>query len=246
MNQAPLEERDQDGATHTDDLKMVRESEQDGSVLSQCVGTRDTQDAESDTDLTTEIGDFYDLNKGEKLAVIFNHETFDKFNDKLRQELGKNKALMGKNKRSEEEWKRLEMKKRSGTQHDVDRIKKLFEGGLGFKVLVWDNLTKDGIDSKMEWIQRQRGLSCLALFILTHGGEGGQLTASDEYFSLNEDVMAELLPDKSPNLKGKPKMLFIQACQGSRLDSGFQLDDIPRLRRGHYRNEKASFGFPQV
>ena len=84
----------------------------------------------------------------------------------------------------------------------------------------------------------------MALFILAHGGEGGQLTASDEYLSLNEDVIAKLLPDKSPNLLGKPKMLFIQACQGNRLDSGAQLDDIPR--RGHNGNEKASFRIPST
>ena len=164
-----------------------------------------------------------------KLFRVFSLKVFEAFQD-----------FKGKSKESAEEM----MKERRGTEKDVNRIKEVFEGGLGFKVMVWQNLTKAGIQGKMDWIQMQSGLSCLALFILTHGDKNGQLTASDNFFSLNEDVMAELLPAKSPNLKGKPKMIFVQACQGGKFDEGVQFDGVSR--HAYHRLENSSYGFPQV
>ena len=242
MDQAHSKETDLDGAAvfKPDDSRMRTNSKRHGMVLSQCVNTKETK-----TDKLFELEDYYDLNSGEKLAVIFNHETFDKFNDSWRQYLRKDKDFRRMNKETAEELiEKVMMKKRSGTDNDVHRIKEVFERGLGFKVKVWQNLTKAEIQVNMDWIQMQSGLSCLALFILTHGDVNGQLTASDDFFSLNEDVIAELLPAKSPNLKGKPKMIFVQACQGGKFDEGAQFDSLPR--HANNRVENSSYGFPQV
>ena len=249
MNQAHSKETDLDGAAgfQPDDSRMWTNSKRHGVVLSQFVNTKET--FETETDKLFQLEDYYDLNSGEKLAVIFNHETFDKFNDSWRKYIRGNKDFRRMNKETAEELiEKLMMKKRSGTDNDVHRIKEVFEGGLGFQVKVWQNLTKAEIQGKMDWIQMQSGLSCLALFILTHGGgQGGEsrwLAASDDFFCLNEDVMAELLPAKSPNLKGRPKMIFVQACQGGRFDSGVQLDSTPRS--GQNSVKRSSYGFPQV
>ena len=245
MNQAHSKETDLDGAAgfQPDDSRMWTNSKRHGVVLSQFVNTKET--FETETDKLFQLEDYYDLNSGEKLAVIFNHETFDKFNDSWRKYIRGNKDFRRMNKETAEELiEKLMMKKRSGTDNDVHRIKEVFEGGLGFQVKVWQNLTKAEIQGKMDWIQMQSGLSCLALFILTHGGKNGRLTASDDFFSLNEDVIAELLPAKSPNLKGKPKMIFVQACQGGKFDEGAQFDSLPR--HANNRVENSSYGFPQV
>lgn len=58
-------------------------------------------------------------------------------------------------------------------------------------------------------------LSCLALFILTHGEENGILHSFDKPYRLDRSVVGELLPEKCPALAGKPKLIFIQV--GSRL-----------------------------
>jgi hypothetical protein len=72
-------------------------------------------------------------------------------------------------------------------------------------------------------VQNRADLSCLALFILTHGEEDGKLYCRDEHYYLNRDVVKELLPDKAKHLAGRPKMIFIQACQGSDADGGTAL-----------------------
>ena len=73
---------------------------------------------------------------------------------------------------------------------------------------------KKGIQDHLWEIQNSTDLACLALFILTHGEENGILHAYDSVYSLNKHIIPELLPDKCKSLAGKPKMIFIQACQG--------------------------------
>ena len=66
------------------------------------------------------------------------------------------------------------------------------------------------IRSKIFEIQRFENLSCLALFILTHGEENGLLFGRDTNYRLNRDIVQELLPKQCPGLAGKPKMIFVQ------------------------------------
>ncbi|XP_017461072.1 PREDICTED: caspase-1-like, partial [Rhagoletis zephyria] len=41
---------------------------------------------------------------------------------------------------------------------------------------------------------------------------------------INEDLLIDsFTPDACPTLAGKPKMIFIQACRGRKLDAGYQL-----------------------
>ena len=91
-----------------------------------------------------------------------------------------------------------------------------------FEPIVVDNPTFEftgknepkGIQDYLYDIGKLPDLACLALFILTHGEEKGILHAYDSVYSLNQHIIPELLPDKCPSLAGKPKMIFIQACQG--------------------------------
>ncbi|CAB4063725.1 CASP7 [Lepeophtheirus salmonis] len=63
-------------------------------------------------------------------------------------------------------------------------------------------------------------LSCLMIFISTHGHKNDVLLAFDKTFNLRKDIMEELSPKKIPSLAGKPKVVFVQACQGSKADKG--------------------------
>ena len=58
------------------------------------------------------------------------------------------------------------------------------------------------------------------MFILTHGEEKGTLHAYDKKFNLNKDIIEKLLPTNCKHLAGKPKLVFVQACQGEETDSG--------------------------
>ena len=66
-------------------------------------------------------------------------------------------------------------------------------------------------------------MSCLALFILTHGFEEGGLFVYDTSINLNDDIIKKLIPTNCPGLAGRPKLLFVQACQGEKTDSGSEL-----------------------
>jgi len=83
--------------------------------------------------------------------------------------------------------------------------------------------TKAKIKEKIESIQELKDLSCLAIFIMSHGSENDTIYASDGSYNLNKDVIENLTADKCPSLAGKPKLFFIQACQGGQADSGFSV-----------------------
>ena len=54
----------------------------------------------------------------------------------------------------------------------------------------------------------------LAVFILSHGEDNGTVFASDSMYRVDHDILYPLAADKCPLLAGKPKLIFVQACQG--------------------------------
>ena len=140
----------------------------------------------------------YDVSQGIKLAIVFNNRKF----------------------------KDNRMKERNGTEKDVQAISQTF-AELSFEIEVLENPTYTEICQKLKSIQKLKNLSCLALFILTHGEENGVLASYDGTYTLNKHIVTELLPEKCPSLAGKPKLIFIQACQGRNKDEGVML--VPRV-----------------
>lgn len=59
---------------------------------------------------------------------------------------------------------------------------------------------------------------CLLIAILSHG-ELGFLHSKDTHYKL-ESITSYFSADRCPSLAGKPKLFFIQACQGDNLDGG--------------------------
>lgn len=58
--------------------------------------------------------------------------------------------------------------------------------------------------------------------VLSHG-ETGIIYAKDAPYKPEDKLWGRFTGDKCVTLAGKPKLFFIQACQGDRLDSGIQL-----------------------
>lgn len=64
---------------------------------------------------------------------------------------------------------------------------------------------------------------CLVVAVLSHG-ELGLLYAHDTPYKA-DSIWSYFTSDRCPSLAGKPKLFFIQACQGDRLDGGITLKE---------------------
>lgn len=64
---------------------------------------------------------------------------------------------------------------------------------------------------------------CLVVAVLSHG-ELGLLYAHDTPYKA-ESIWINFTAEKCPTLAGKPKLFFIQACQGDKLDGGISLKE---------------------
>jgi caspase-like apoptosis-related cysteine protease len=60
------------------------------------------------------------------------------------------------------------------------------------------------------------------MVILSHGDKG-IIYAKDGVYKPEDKLWERFTDDKCPTLVGKPKLFFIQACQGDRFDRGVTL-----------------------
>lgn len=114
---------------------------------------------------------------------------------------------------------RTGLNERNGTQIDGDALVACFTR-IGFEV----DMLADGNFAEIRG--RLKALSqedhsqndCLVVCILSHG-EKGSIWARDIRYPVDE-VYHIFTGDKCPSLAGKPKLFFVQACQGSEFDRG--------------------------
>lgn len=138
---------------------------------------------------------YYNMNhKFRGMAIIFNHEHFDIHS----------------------------LKSRTGTNVDSDNLAKVLKN-LGFRITVLTNLKCEEINN---YIRQTADMDhseydCLLIAVLTHG-EMGMLYAKDTHYK-PDNLWYYFTADKCPSLAGKPKLFFIQACQGDKLDGGVTL-----------------------
>lgn len=113
---------------------------------------------------------------------------------------------------------------RNGTDADAARLFCRFKD-LGFDTEVFQDFKVKQVIDKLEEAGKQNhnDESCFVCCILSHG-EFGFLYASDGKYP-TEKVFAPFRGDVCTSLVGKPKMFFIQACQGDKLDSGVPCRD---------------------
>lgn len=118
--------------------------------------------------------------------------------------------------------------KRVGSNVDSEGLEKLF-GKLGFDVYVRQDLTIAGIKETLKQISHldHSDNDCFVCFVLTHG-DHGNLYAHDGRYAI-EHLFNSFLADRCVTLVGKPKLFFIQACQGNRLDRGVLVRGLDAL-----------------
>ncbi|XP_054643955.1 caspase-10 isoform X2 [Dunckerocampus dactyliophorus] len=108
------------------------------------------------------------------------------------------------------------LKQRDGTNVDESCLEKVFQW-LGFEVLIERDCSRD----KMLFLMRDLSsidhsqMDCLVCCILSHGLEGGVYGIDGSTVTL-EELTQPFNGSRCRSLAGKPKMFFIQACQGTK------------------------------
>ena len=127
-----------------------------------------------------------------------------------------------------------ELSERTWSEHDVDKIKKLFEKfGIHYK-LKEDLEAYKMKDTLVSTVASQSTYSALIVFIMTHGKSGDMLYGIDgELVSLKELVEC-FEADRCPALKDKPKIFILHYCRGE--------DEEPAHREGGTSKKSASHG----
>ncbi|KAM5156282.1 caspase-10 [Callospermophilus lateralis] len=112
------------------------------------------------------------------------------------------------------------LKDRPGTHRDAECLKLVFEW-LGFTAHKYDDVTKGVMDKILQEYKSHPGHAdgdCFVFCILTHG-EFGAVYSSDGVLIPIRSIMHHFTAQQCPRLAHKPKLFFIQACQGSEVQT---------------------------
>uniref|UniRef100_A0A2M3ZJ43 Putative caspase n=1 Tax=Anopheles braziliensis TaxID=58242 RepID=A0A2M3ZJ43_9DIPT len=147
------------------------------------------------------------------LALIFNHENFDV----------------------------PQLKARAGTNVDCENLSTALKA-LDFEVHVYKDLKLRDLQKEVERVAQMdhSDADCILVTILSHG-ELGYLYAKDCQYKLDV-IWSFFTANHCPSLAGKPKLFFIQACQGDQLDGGVVL--TPKDRTETDSSSSMTFKIP--
>ncbi|XP_035679649.1 caspase-8-like [Branchiostoma floridae] len=117
-----------------------------------------------------------------------------------------------------------DMPRRDGAEGDTDRLREAFES-LNFKVFIFHDLDQARMVATMKEQGRadHSNYDCFVCCIMSHG-TGGMVYSSDDVGIDISQLMKPVNAKKCPSLKGKPKLFFIQACQGEKLQGRESFD----------------------
>lgn len=116
-----------------------------------------------------------------------------------------------------------------GSTEDANALIRLFTD-LKFVVKEYTDLTREEVIELMSKVKEadHSRLSCFVMFILAHGGSHNGVANFTTFDK--QQINVSLIKNKietNPSLIGKPKMLFLQSCRGSTLDTGYEVMDAP-------------------
>ena len=114
----------------------------------------------------------------------------------------------------------LQLNTRKGSEVDLKAASDMFTD-LGYEVRVYPNQTYHELMKNMDRVatyENHDKFDSIAIVVLSHGNEG-TIYAYDKPFPTNK-LWEPFTAENSPTLAGKPKMFFIQACQGGLMDEG--------------------------
>ena len=123
-----------------------------------------------------------------------------------------------------------------GVVHDVEKLRETFSK-LRFTTLCLLNPTKKHIVEVIKYtskldadaIRRPESWKRIVVTFSGHGGEN-YLCTYDDTIDLDEDIVTPLLAKNSETLAFIPKLFFIDACRGDKVDTGVSI--IDRFSRG--------------
>jgi caspase 7 len=143
--------------------------------------------------------ELYNMNHRRRgLAIVFNHKNFDP---------------------------RLGLKTRNGTDADRDNLRSTLRT-LDFAVKVYNDLPYKEMERILEEASNENhaDADCILVAVLSHG-ELGILYSCDQPYKPDR-LWGHFNAEKCPTLAGKPKLFFVQACQGDQLDTGVHLKKV--------------------
>ncbi|XP_008062113.2 caspase-14 [Carlito syrichta] len=122
---------------------------------------------------------------------------------------------------------------RPGAQHDVEALGGLCQA-LGFETTLRTDPTAQAFQEELTQFRERldtRGgaVSCVLVALMAHGGPRGQLLGADGQEAQPEVLVRELSHCRV--LRGRPKVLLLQACRGGNRDAGVGPTVIPWYRR---------------
>ncbi|XP_073329680.1 caspase-8 [Pagrus major] len=120
--------------------------------------------------------------------------------------------------------KKKKLSKREGTMVDLECVRKVFSW-LHFEIETHQDCTGEKMLSVMQDLgsRDHSQMDCLVCVILSHGNEGGVYGVDGDTVNIRE-LMEPFSGQYCSSLIQKPKMFFIQACQGTKEQTPVYLD----------------------
>ena len=143
----------------------------------------------------TEYYEMKDRSKGNRgKCIIFSHELFENYCD---------------------------LEQRNGADEESKTVENTFQK-MGFEVMIHKDLKFGKIEKILKKVERTDYSKddCICFFIMSHGGPQG-VHARDICWPLT--ILEKALSNNN-TLVGKPKLIFVQACRGSKSDKGISAD----------------------
>ncbi|NXA90853.1 CASPA protein, partial [Melanocharis versteri] len=107
---------------------------------------------------------------------------------------------------------------RKGSCKDAEQLERVFTW-LGLDVRTYTDLTSGDIINLMQtWqhVQDHKDRNCFICCILSHGASGAIYGTDDKLVSIRM-LVSHFTAKQCPQLAAKPKLFFIQACQGNNI-----------------------------
>ncbi|XP_078407761.1 caspase-8-like isoform X2 [Cetorhinus maximus] len=116
-------------------------------------------------------------------------------------------------------------KERNGTDCDAEKLTQVFTT-LGFKIDRQDNLTVKHMKKKLQMYQKFNHINndCFVCCILSHGERDAVAGTDGELLHIKE-IRCMFSGSQCHSLLEKPKVFFIQACQGQKLQTACPVMD---------------------
>uniref|UniRef100_A0A8B9VB62 Caspase 10 n=1 Tax=Anas zonorhyncha TaxID=75864 RepID=A0A8B9VB62_9AVES len=123
-----------------------------------------------------------------------------------------------------------DLQERKGSYKDAEELKRVFTW-LGLDVMTYTDQTSEQIKELMEtWQQLKdhKDRDCFICCILSHGESGAIYGKDGELVSIRV-IMSYFTAKRCPQLAEKPKLFFIQACQGKEIQRPVYVEADARI-----------------